>query len=84
MESIKNLAPKEVFSIFDQITKIPRPSKHEEQFRAFLIKWAADNKLDLKEDAKGNIVIRKAATKGYENQGTIVLQSHMDMVCEKE
>ncbi|MEG2099553.1 MAG: aminoacyl-histidine dipeptidase [Mucinivorans sp.] len=84
MENIKNLEPRQVFSIFDQITRIPRPSKHEEQFRAFLRTWAEDHKLAFKEDEKGNIVILKPATAGYESKGAIALQSHMDMVCEKD
>ena len=80
---ITELKPAGVWRIFDEITQVPRPSKKEEKIRAYLRKFAEDRHLDYDEDAVGNIVIRKAATKGYENLKTVVLQSHMDMVCEK-
>lgn len=84
MKSIKTLAPKEVFSIFEQITQIPRPSKHEEQICQYLRNFAAQHSLPIKEDAKGNIVICKSASAGYEDRPGVILQSHVDMVCEKE
>lgn len=80
---ITELKPAGVWRIFDEITQVPRPSKKEEKIRAYLRKFAEDRHLDFDEDAVGNIVIRKVATKGYENLKTVVLQSHMDMVCEK-
>lgn len=84
MKTLRELQPTLVWSIFDEITQIPRPSKHEEQLRAYLRDFAAKHSLEFKEDAKGNVVIRKNATPGYENREGVVLQSHMDMVCEKE
>ncbi len=82
--NIAELNPKEVFTIFDQSTKIPRPSKKEELIRNYLKEFAKIHSLNCKEDAKGNIVISKPASKGYENKSGVVLQSHVDMVCEKE
>ncbi len=80
---IKELAPKAIWYYFDQITKVPRPSKKEEKIRAYLREFAKQHNLPIKEDATGNILISKAATPGMEHKKTIVMQSHMDMVCEK-
>ncbi len=72
-----------IFSIFDQITKIPRESGKEQKIIEFLINFAKDRSLDYKRDDAGNVVIIKPATKGMESAPTVVLQSHSDMVCEK-
>lgn len=80
---IKDLTPNAIWYYFDQITKVPRPSKKEDKIRAYLKDFAAQHHLDCKEDKTGNILISKPATPGMENKKTIVLQSHMDMVCEK-
>ena len=84
MSQISQLEPKEVWSIFDEILKVPRPSKHEEQIRAYLLDFAEKHAFQAKTDAKGNVVIIREAANGFENKPTVVLQSHMDMVCEKE
>ncbi len=72
-----------VLSFFKEITKIPRESGHEEHIIAYLQKFAADNGLECKTDDAGNVLITKEAAPGYENVPVIVLQSHSDMVCEK-
>ena len=72
-----------VLSFFKEITKIPRESGHEEHIIAYLQKFAADNGLECKPDEAGNVLITKEAAPGYENVPVIVLQSHSDMVCEK-
>ena len=77
------LKPARVFEQFAAINQIPRPSKHEEKMAAYLKKFAADRGLACKEDETGNILISKPATKGMEHMGTTILQSHMDMVCDK-
>lgn len=82
--TIKELEPKEVWRIFDDITKVARPSKKEENIREYLRSFARQQNLPYREDAKGNIVICKEATLGYEHREGVILQSHMDMVCEKE
>lgn len=80
---ITDLKPAIVWQYFHEVTQIPRPSKKEEKIRAYLVNFAKEHKLDCSEDAIGNIVIRKPATPGYEHCETVVLQSHIDMVCEK-
>lgn len=72
-----------VLSFFKEITRIPRESGHEEQIVAYLQKFAADHGLECKTDEAGNVLIVKEAAPGYEDVPTIVLQSHSDMVCEK-
>ena len=78
-----NLEPKALWTIFHEITQIPRPSKKEERIRQYLIDFATKHDLAVKTDKAGNVLISKPATPGYENEKTIILQSHMDMVCEK-
>ena len=78
------LQPQSVFHYFSIINKIPRPSGKEEQMMAYLHKFAKEHGLESMQDETGNVLIRKPATPGYENRKTTVLQSHMDMVCEKE
>ena len=80
---IKDLKPALIWQCFDEITKVPRPSCHEEQIRTFLLNFAKKHGVEAVTDACGNVVMRKPATKGHENAPTVVLQSHMDMVCEK-
>ncbi|MCH5310322.1 MAG: aminoacyl-histidine dipeptidase [Prevotella sp.] len=78
-----NLKPAAVFEQFAKINEIPRPSKCEEKMIAYLKEWGESRGLDTQVDETGNVIIRKPATKGYENRGTVILQSHMDMVCDK-
>ena len=80
--TIKDLKPALVFSIFDEINHVPRPSKKEEKIREYLLDFAARHNIAVRTDAIGNVVMSKPATPGKENAPTIVLQSHMDMVCE--
>lgn len=79
---IKDLQPREVFSIFEEITKIPRPSKKEEKIREYLLDFAKKHNLTAKTDKVGNVVLSKPATPGHENAPTVIMQGHMDMVCE--
>ena len=81
--TIKDLQPKLIWEIFDEITAVPRPSKREEKIIEYLLAFAAKHSLEAQRDQIGNVVIRKGATAGYESLPTIILQSHMDMVCEK-
>ena len=81
--TIKDLAPSIVWNNFYQITRIPRPSKHEEKIRAFLLKWAEDHKIEAFADETGNVIMRVPATPGYENRKGVILQGHMDMVPQK-
>ena len=77
------LKPASVFEQFAKINEIPRPSKREEKMIEYLKNWGESHGLETKVDETGNVLIRKPATKGYENKKTVILQSHMDMVCDK-
>lgn len=68
---------------FEQISSIPRDTKHEAGIRAWLQEWAAARKLESKTDVPGNLVIQVPASGGYENHPTLILQGHFDMVCQK-
>ena len=72
-----------VLSFFKEIVRIPRESGHEEQIIAYLQDFAAARSLECKTDKAGNVLIVKEAAVGYEDVPVIVLQSHSDMVCEK-
>jgi dipeptidase D len=83
MSEISNLEPKFVWKHFDEIRKIPRCSKHEEKICEYVVNFAKKQNLKYKLDKVGNVVISKPATKGMENKPIVVLQGHLDMVCEK-
>lgn len=72
-----------VWPFFDAITKVPRPSKHEEKIVAFLVDFAKQRGLDVKTDKVGDVLISVPATKGCESKTSVTLQAHVDMVCEK-
>ena len=81
--SLENLEPRLVWQEFEAITRVPRPSKKEGKIIEYLIEFAKKHGIDYQRDEIGNVVMRKAATAGYESRPTVILQSHMDMVCEK-
>ncbi len=83
MSVVENLKPKLLWKHFDEICKIPHCSKHEEKIIYYVLKFAKEQGLESKTDNAGNVVIKKSATKGMEKKPTIILQGHMDMVCEK-
>ena len=72
-----------VFDIFAEICKVPRPSKHEEQISQWLQSFAAAHGIECIADEAMNVIMRVPATPGYEDHEGIILQAHMDMVCEK-
>ena len=77
------LKPASVFHYFDEICQVPRPSKKEEKIIEYLKAFGKKHNLETKFDEVGNVLIKKPATKGKEHLQTVVLQSHVDMVCEK-
>jgi dipeptidase D len=77
------IEPQLLWGHFDEIRKIPRCSKHEERAAGYVVSVARRLWLDCKVDGAGNVVVRKGATPGKENAPTVLLQSHLDMVCEK-
>lgn len=82
-QNISKLQPNALWGYFSEINKIPRPSKKEEQIAAYLVDFAKKHKLNVKQDEIGNVLITKPATKGMESKKSVCLQSHLDMVCEK-
>jgi len=83
MSKLNALSPQPLFNYFEDICQVPRPSKKEEKIRKFLLNFAAKNNLEAKEDEIGNVLILKSATYGMKDAPTVILQTHMDMVCEK-
>lgn len=83
MSIIENLEPKVLWKHFDEIRKIPRCSKHEDKIRQYIIDFAKKQGLKTRTDKTGNVVILKPASSGMEKKSTVILQGHMDMVCEK-
>ena len=77
------MEPKAVFEIFSQINKVPRPSKHEEKISKWLCDFAAAHNIECVTDEAMNVIMRVPATPGYEGHEGVILQAHMDMVCEK-
>ncbi len=84
MSQFKELEPRKVWEYFEEISKIPRLSKKEEKIRKYLLDFAKKNKLPAREDSVGNIIIERKSSPGYERRKIVVLQSHMDMVGEKD
>jgi dipeptidase D len=83
MKVIEGLAPANLWNRFYEICQIPRPSKHEERIRLYLRNFAGHNNLDFKEDRVGNIIIKIPPKPGFEKAPVVVIQNHVDMVCEK-
>lgn len=84
LETLKNLKSYEVFKYFKEMNEIPRGSGNEKAISDWLVNFAKEHNLEVKQDEVLNVIIRKPGTKGYENSETVILQGHMDMVCEKE
>ena len=81
--SNSSLKPASVFECFAQVNQVPRPSKREDKMIEFLLNYGKSLSLPTRRDEAGNVIITKPATPGMENRPTVILQSHMDMVCEK-
>ncbi|MEY0233694.1 beta-Ala-His dipeptidase [Providencia manganoxydans] len=83
MSELAKLSPQPLWDIFAKICSIPHPSHHEEALATHIIEWSKQKGFHVERDQVGNILIRKAATKGYENRKAVVLQAHLDMVPQK-
>jgi dipeptidase D len=81
--ALENLEPSFVWSHFDGIRQIPRPSKHEEKISAHIEGWAKGKGYEVLKDATGSLTVRVPATPGHESAPTVIIQGHLDMVCEK-
>ncbi|MBA6263437.1 aminoacyl-histidine dipeptidase [Colwellia sp. Bg11-12] len=83
MSNLSQLQPTNLWQLFEKVCSIPHPSKHEQKISAWIQSWAKEQGLAVKEDAVGNIFIKKPATLGMENCQGVILQAHMDMVPQK-
>lgn len=84
MRKLEGLKPERVFYYFEEISKIPRESYHEQEISNFLMKFGKEHNLETYQDKSLNVILRKKASPGYEDAPGVILQGHMDMVCEKE
>lgn len=84
MDRLKGLKPERVFSYFEEISQIPRCSFHEKKISNYLKDIGEKLELETIQDESMNIIIRKDGSEGYENSSGVIIQGHMDMVCEKE
>ena len=80
---VRELSPKEVWNNFEDLNAVPRPSKKEERVINFMRNFGLDLELSTYVDPSGNVIIKKPASKGMENRKTVILQSHLDMVHQK-
>jgi len=80
---LENLEPKNVMHFFERISEIPRGSKNEKQISDYLVDFAKERGLEYIQDNSLNVIIKKSASKGYEHVPSMIIQGHMDMVCEK-
>ncbi|MGL6098103.1 MAG: beta-Ala-His dipeptidase, partial [Fusobacteriaceae bacterium] len=83
MSVLRNLQPQKVMYYFQEISSIPRASKNEKEISNWLVNWAKVRKFSVIQDEFLNIIIKKPASTGYESIPTLIIQGHMDMVCEK-
>lgn len=83
MRVLENLKPEKVFYYFEEISNIPRGSGNEKAISDYIVNFAKERGLFVYQDDAWNVLIRKKGTKGYENSETVILQGHIDMVCEK-
>ncbi len=84
MNYLENLQPQNVFRYFQEISQIPRGSYHTKRISDYLVDFAKEHGLEYYQDQDDNVIIIKEASAGYENAEPVILQGHMDMVCEKE
>ncbi|MEG3753063.1 aminoacyl-histidine dipeptidase [Psychromonas arctica] len=83
MQQLQSHPAAPIWSFFQNICAIPRPSKHEEQIRNWIINWAQENNIDCVKDKIGNLILTKPASAGYQDKTPVILQCHLDMVPQK-
>ena len=83
MRALENCEPKRVFYYFEELCKIPHGYRNTKQISDYLVSFAKEHGLEYVQDEMNNVVIYKPATEGYEDAPAVILQGHMDMVCEK-
>ena len=80
---LEHLQPERVFYYFEEMCKIPHGSRNTKQISDFCVNFAKEHNLEYYQDADNNVIIIKEATAGYENADPVIIQGHLDMVCEK-
>lgn len=83
MTTLNDLQPAAIWQNFYKLTRVPRPSNHEEKAREFMLEWAREHHIEARIDEAGNIIMSKPATPGMENRKGVILQGHLDMVPQK-
>ena len=83
MYVLENLEPKKIFNFFEELTRIPRGSGNEKEVSDYLVNFGKERNLEVIQDKAYNVIIKKPGTAGYENSPAVILQGHMDVVCEK-
>ena len=83
MAVLEQLEPKKVFQIFEELSSVPRGTFYDEKISNWCVDFAKKRNLEYIQDDAGNVIIKKPGTPGYENSEPVILQGHMDMVCEK-
>jgi dipeptidase D len=81
--NVSSLEPVALWSQFEKLNAVPRPSKKEERIRQFMVDFGQSLGLETLVDKIGNVIIKKSASEGMENRKTVILQSHLDMVQQK-
>ncbi len=84
MQKISDLEPNSVFKYFEELSRIPRGSGNMAKISEYCMEFAKKHSLEALRDSANNVIIFKPATKGYENSEPVILQGHLDMVCQKE
>jgi len=82
--TLKNLEPETVWTVFEEVSRIPRCSKKEQRIQEYLEGWADKKSVGFRKDGTGNVLLVREAAPGYEGYPTLILQGHQDMVCEKD
>ena len=83
MAVLDNIQPKEVFRFFEELCQIPHGTFNTKRISDYCVRFAEERGLDCTQDEVNNVIIRKPGTEGYEDSEPVILQGHMDMVCEK-
>lgn len=83
MAVLEQLEPKKVFQFFEELSCVPRGTFYDEKISSWCVEFAKARNLEYIQDGVGNVIIKKPGTPGYENSEPVILQGHMDMVCEK-
>ena len=84
MAVLEQLEPKKVFQIFEELSSVPRGTFYDEKVSNWCVEFAKNRNLEYIQDEAGNVIIKKPGTPGYEHSEPVIIQGHMDMVCEKE